>query len=525
MSHLASTPIARPPLEDSQSARSTSTGGHIAPVLSPVQQRAFERTRDSLAAAPATILLGSAGIGKSTILAALARATGGRILPTRALLEASPTPGHPSIEEALHRLLSDALDHAGMLLVDDFDLVCYTNKMAAAYPRPYYLQVALQAWLEKAVGLGKRLVFAATTREHLLPHFEARSLIVDVGVLTPADYRFFLEHRLGAARASALDAERIFAAAPRLSLYQLSAACALAGAQTIDDERFLEILGTQVITSNVELAEVARISFADLKGFEDIIDALETHITIPLQAASRFQNLGLAPKRGVLLFGPPGTGKTSVGRALAHQLKGKFFMIDGTFTSEPPAEFYARVKRIFQLAKHNTPSIIFIDDADVLMQSERIYGLNRYLLSMLDGLESETTSMVTVMVTAMDPNQLPAALLRSGRIELWLETRLPGPETRLEILRTLLEAVGPAFAEYDASHLADETDGFTAADIKRLIGDMKALYARDLVRDQPRRPTQTYLELAATGIRRNKTLIAAAQEGRLRADVQRAAAR
>ena len=72
----------------------------------------------------------------------------------------------------------------------------------------------------------------------------------------------------------------------------------------------------------------------------------------------------------------------------------------------------------------------WIDDADVLFQSDRATGLSRYLLTMLDGLESESAGKVAVILTAMNPNHLPPALLRSGRVELWLETRLPAQAAR-----------------------------------------------------------------------------------------------
>ena len=75
--------------------------------------------------------------------------------------------------------------------------------------------------------------------------------------------------------------------------------------------------------------------------------------------------LGIKPKRGVLLAGPPGTGKTTVGRALAHRLKSKFFMIDGTFITGTQ-NFYGRSHQVFESAKQNPPCIIFIDNSDVI---------------------------------------------------------------------------------------------------------------------------------------------------------------
>jgi transitional endoplasmic reticulum ATPase len=491
----------------------------LASPLSPTQSATLADLLETVRAAPVTVLTGPAGSGKTTLLAHLSATLGDALrISTKEMLRTPPVNhGQSAIEETLHHLIADAVAKARHVIVEDIDLVCNTNRMSAAYVRPYYFQVALQALFEAVRSEGKRLIFSATLQDQLLPVFDSRCLLVGISAFTPADYQFFLGIGLGGERARSLDHTRIYSAAPKLSGYQLLEACALARDWTaIDDDRLIELISSRVLTSNVSLGEVAKVEFADLKGFDDIIHSLETHVAIPMQAARRFPGLGLAPKRGVLLFGPPGTGKTSVGRALAHRLKGKFFMIDGTFTSEPPAEFYAKVKRVFERAKHNTPSVIFIDDADVLMQSDRIYGLNRYLLTMLDGLESETAGKVTVMMTAMDPNQLPQALLRSGRVELWLETKLPDADARLEILASTLRALPDAFRTYDASAIAALTEGFTGADMKRVVADVKAFYAHDVISGDDIRTPDAYLEAAATGIRANKALLLAAQQGTLK---------
>src|SRR5262249_1542507 len=155
----------------------------------------------------------------------------------------------------------------------------------------------------------------------------------------------------------------------------------------------IDYLLSQRLASNVDLDEVQRVTLTDLKGVAEVIRSLETHIILPLENDALAAELQLKPKRGVLLVGPPGTGKTTVGRALAHRLKSKFFPIDGTIISGT-SHFYGSVHRIFEQAKRNAPSIVFVDDSDAIFESGEELGLYRYLLTLLDGLESASSGRV-----------------------------------------------------------------------------------------------------------------------------------
>jgi transitional endoplasmic reticulum ATPase len=260
---------------------------------------------------------------------------------------------------------------------------------------------------------------------------------------------------------------------------------------------------------------VQQVTLADLKGVDDIIQSLEANVVIPLEQVELADELRLRPKRGVLLVGPPGTGKTSVGRALAHRLKSKFFLIDGTYISGT-GDFYYRVGQVFTEAKHNAPSIIFVDDSDAIFESGEELGLYRYLLTMLDGLESESAGQVCVMMTAMDVGHLPPALIRSGRVELWLEMRLPDENARAAILEQLLKTQASAFASIETPRLVEATGGFTGADLNRLLEDGKNLLAYDKVRGLPLQPVTEYFLRAVATVRENKAHYAEA-EARARA--------
>lgn len=188
---------------------------------------------------------------------------------------------------------------------------------------------------------------------------------------------------------------------------------------------------------------------------------------------------------------------------MAHRLRGKFFLIDGTFIAGTQ-NFYERIHRVFEAAKDNSPSVIFIDDADAIFEDGEERGLYRYLLTMLDGLESEGSSRVCVMMTAMNLSHLPSALVRSGRVELWLEMKLPDEAAREKILQIHLKGLPPELSACDSTRVIAATEGFTGADMKRLVEDAKGLFAFDRFEKAEKKDSTHYLLEAATGVRENK---------------------
>jgi len=130
---------------------------------------------------------------------------------------------------------------------------------------------------------------------------------------------------------------------------------------------------------------------------------------------------------------------------------------------------------------------------------------------MLDGLESEGTARVCVMMTAMNLQHLPPALVRSGRVELWLEMKLPDSDARERILANHLRGITAELSNCDISRVISATEGFTGADIKRLVEDAKGLYAFGrAAKAEVRNATEYFLE-AADGVRENKQRYAQAE--------------
>lgn len=196
------------------------------------------------------------------------------------------------------------------------------------------------------------------------------------------------------------------------------------------------------------------------------------------------------PKSGVLLFGPPGTGKTSIGRALAHRMKGKMFMVKEIFLMKQLQETFAR-------AEACAPSVVFFDDIDVLLHRSKVAWSGgevfRFLLSKMDGLcsgkDSDKNRFVTIIMTCESPRSLPEALIRSGRIELWLKLEHPKAKQRAVILENLLRRESrsingakslPELADVDLKTIrkvANKTEDFSAADLRRLVKDTRNMLA------------------------------------------------
>lgn len=472
------------------------------PMLSPVQSQALADLRTVLRATPVVGFVATPGSGASTVLRALVCESNGRLINARDMVDAVSGQPANAFEEAIGAEVSKALQQYPLVVVDDLAFLVAPGSNAST--RPGFVRTVLRRLVMQAVASGKRLVMSGRPLESWesgQDRFGSAAAIVSMAGLRAADYAAIAREVAGRAKVEGVDFDLLFRYASHLHGYQLRLAFSLlAERESLTTDDVVACLARYVSASNTRVSEVEHTSFAQLPGHEAIIEALQTHIVMPMENRVLAGKMGLRPKRGVLLFGPAGTGKTSIGRALAHQMQGKFFLIDGSFVSEPPAAFFSKLQRVIEEAKDCAPSVLFIDDADVLFRIDHIAGLSRYLLTLLDGLESESASEVCVMMTAMDVRPIPAALLRSGRVELWLETKVPDAPIRARVVARWIGDTLPQVQSVDFDAVAAITDGFTPADLRRMVGDAKTIYAADLVKGSPPRSAAEYLQAAVDAI-------------------------
>ena len=226
------------------------------------------------------------------------------------------------------------------------------------------------------------------------------------------------------------------------------------------------------------------VSFADVAGQNASKQALQEIVILPSLRPELFTGLR-APARGLLLFGPPGNGKTMLAKAVAHESNAKFFCISAaSLTSKWVGEGEKLVRALFAVAKELQPSIIFMDEVDSLLcerregEQEASRRIKTQFLLEFDGVQSSADDRILVMGTTNRPFELDDAVLR--RFPKRIYVQMPDFDARMALLEKLLSKHDNPLSHREIVQIARETEGYSSSDLTALAKDAALGPIRDL---------------------------------------------
>ncbi|RCV23507.1 hypothetical protein SETIT_5G011800v2 [Setaria italica] len=250
------------------------------------------------------------------------------------------------------------------------------------------------------------------------------------------------------------------------------------------DNEFEKRIRPEVIPAN----EIG-VSFDDIGALDDIKESLHELVMLPLRRPDLFKGGLLKPCRGILLFGPPGTGKTMLAKAIANEAQASFINVSmSTITSKWFGEDEKNVRALFTLAAKVSPTIIFVDEVDSMLgqrnragEHEAMRKIKNEFMTHWDGLLSRPDQRILVLAATNRPFDLDEAIIR--RFERRIMVGLPSMESRELIMRRLLskEKVDEGL---DFKELATMTEGYSGSDLKNLCTTAAYRPVRELIQKE-----------------------------------------
>jgi transitional endoplasmic reticulum ATPase len=431
------------------------------------------------------LLTGPEGVGKTTLVRSVAKAEGVRVVvlaaPTIAVLE--PNAAASRLRDAIE--LATGGESGSVLLITDIDTL-----LPATQPPP--LATVVLDELRKALGRGGFALVATTARaESVDPRLRAADLLdrelslplpegkvriellqillKDVPLEPGVDVRVLAERTPGFVAADLIALRRD--AALRAALRQLDA-----GEPRVSQQDLLDALDTvrPISMSTSDVLATGGLGLDDVGGMTDVKASLTEAVLWPLRYPDSFARLGVDPPRGVLLYGPPGGGKTFLVRALAGTGALNVFAVKGAELMDKwVGESERAVRELFRRAAEAAPSLIFLDEIDALAprrgQSSDSGVADRVVAALLTELDGvEPMREVVVLGATNRPELVDPALLRPGRLERLVYVPPPTAEGRADILRATSKNT-PLAEDVDLDELASTLERYSAADCAALI--------------------------------------------------------
>ena len=236
------------------------------------------------------------------------------------------------------------------------------------------------------------------------------------------------------------------------------------------------------------MVEIPNTAWEDVGGLEEIKNELKEAVEWPLKYPKLYEKAGIRPLNGILLFGPPGCGKTLLAKAIATETKTNFITVKGPeLFSKWVGESEKSVRNIFRKARQSAPSIVYFDEIDAVSASRGISegtalrdSIVNQILVKMDGIENRKG--IVVIASTNRPDMVDSALLRPGRLDRLLYVRPPNVEEREDILKVHTKNM-PLADDISLKHTAQTTEGYSGADLENVCREAGMQAIREKLND------------------------------------------
>lgn len=276
---------------------------------------------------------------------------------------------------------------------------------------------------------------------------------------------------------------------------------------------FIALPKIQPSSKREGFATIPDTTWADIGALGGVRDELCTAIVEPIRNPEVYEGVGITAPTGVLLWGPPGCGKTLLAKAVANESRANFISVKGPeLLNKFVGESERSVRQVFVRARSSVPCVIFFDELDALVPrrddtvSEASARVVNTLLTELDGLGSSRQGIYVIAATNR-PDIIDPAMLRPGRLETLLFVNLPSPTERVDILQTIVRNLSIEFSE-DLRKLAEDCEGFSGADLGSLLrrAGYSAIKRRDTIKFEDFVAAKSFIRPSVTDLRKYEKL-------------------